>query len=110
MAKDDIFRIIYIILKELYEHKKDGTKTPVEDISPTRFDINEGYWISIIAELCNNGYITGVKCRETKTGKAISGLDEIDITLKGIEYLQDNSMMRKVCNALKNIKDIAPGL
>lgn len=31
MAKDDIFRIIYIILKELYENKKDGKRTPKEN-------------------------------------------------------------------------------
>ena len=110
MAKDDIFRIIYIILKELYEHKKDGTRTPIEDIGPTRLQITDGYWLSIIVELCDNGYITGVKIRETKTGKAISGLDGIDITLKGIEYLQENSMMQKVYIALKEIKDIATGL
>lgn len=107
MARDDIFRVIYIILKELYEHKKDGTRTPKEDISAERLQINEAYWLSIIAELLENGYITGVKIRETKTGRAISGLDEIDVTLKGIEYLQENSMMKKVFNALKDIKDIA---
>ena len=32
------------------------------------------------------------------------------ITMKGIEYLQENSKMKKVCEALKTIKDIAPGL
>ena len=110
MPKDDIFRLIYIILKELYENKKCGTRTPIADIGPERLKIPDGYWISIIAELCDNGYITGVKFRETKTGKAVSGLDEIDISLKGVESLQENSMMKKVYNALKGIKDIAPGL
>lgn len=110
MDKDDIFRIIYIILKELYENKKAGTRTPLEDIGPSRFQITDGYWISIISELSTNCYITGVKFRETKTGKVVNGLEDIDITLKGIEYLQENSMMRKVYDALKGIKDIAPGL
>ena len=110
MAKDDIFRIIYVILKELYEHKKDGTRTPREDIGPARFQITDGYWLSIVAELCDNGYISGVKIRETKTGKVLFGLEEIDITLKGVEFLQENSMMKKVYNTLKDLKDIAPGL
>ncbi len=110
MAKDDIFRIIYTILKELYEHRKDGTRTPQEDISPERFQITSGYWVTIICELVDNGYISGVKYRVTKTGNAISGLDEIDITLKGVEYLQENSMMKKVFEFLKGVKDIAPGV
>ncbi|MDY5558620.1 MAG: hypothetical protein SPG04_03585 [Candidatus Heritagella sp.] len=39
MPKDDIFRLIYTILKELYEHKKEGTQTPLEDIGPDRLCI-----------------------------------------------------------------------
>ncbi|MEG1426061.1 MAG: YjcQ family protein [Oscillospiraceae bacterium] len=110
MAKDDIFRIIYTILKELYAHRKDGTQVPREDISPERFQIADSYWISIICELSDNGYISGVKCRETKTGKVVSGIDDMDVTLKGIEYLQDNSEMKRVHNLLKGIKDIMPGI
>ena len=110
MAKDDIFRIIYIILKELYENKKDGKRTPKEYISAERFNIPDSYWLDIISELIKNEYIKGVKVFHTKTGRLISGIEEIDITLKGIEYLQENSMMKKVYNFLKDVKDIAPGL
>lgn len=110
MAKDDIFRIIYVILKELYEHKKDGTKTPKEDIGPERFGITAGYWLSIIDELCDNGYIKGVSVKETKTGKLLLGIEDADITLLGVEFLQENNMMKKVFHTLKDIKDIAPGL
>lgn len=110
MPKDDIFRIIYTILKELYEHKKEGTKTPKEDIGPERFQITDGYWVDIICELADNSYISGVGYRRTKTGRSLYGLDDIGITLKGIEYLEDNSMMKKVYNFLKGVKDIAPGI
>lgn len=110
MAKDDIFRIIYTILKELYEHKKRGTQTPQEDISPERLQIISGYWVAIICELVDNRYISGVQYMETKTGRVVSGLDKIDITLKGIEYLEENSMMKKVYTFLKGVKDIAPGV
>ena len=110
MPKDDIFRLIYTILKELYEHKKEGTQTPLEDIGPERLCIPVPYWVSIICDLIDEAYISGAKYRKTKTGKALTGLDDIEITLKGVEYLQENSMMKKVCAALNGIKDIAPGL
>lgn len=32
------------------------------------------------------------------------------ITLKGLEYLNDNTFMKKAANALKGIKDVIPGL
>lgn len=110
MPRDDIFRLIYTILKELYEHKKDGTQTPIEDIGPERLCIPAEYWVSIICDLIDEGYISGVQYRETKTGKALTGLSDIKITLKGAENLQENSMMKKAYAALKGIKDIAPGL
>ena len=110
MPKDDIFRLIYTILKELYEHKQEGTQTPLEDIGPERLCIPVQYWVSIICDLIDEAYISGAKYRKTKTGKVMTGVDDIEITLKGVEYLHENSMMKKVCAALKGIKDIAPGL
>lgn len=110
MAKDDYFKIVYVILKELYECKKAGEKIELINISAERFQINSGYLFNIIAELLENGYVKGPVIRTTKTGMAVSCMEDIDITMKGIEYLQENSMMKKVTEVLKNIKDIAPGL
>lgn len=110
MAKDDIFRIIYVILKELYENKKDGKRTPIGNISAERFNIPYSYWLDIISELSENEYVSGVKIVQTKTGRIICGLEDMDITLKGIEYLEENSMMKKVYNFLKDVKDLAPNI
>ena len=110
MAKDDIFKIIYILLTELYESKKQGCKVNLQDISPERFGINASYFMDILCELLQEGYIKGLKVRESKTGRIVSGMSDIDITLKGIEYLQDNSQMKKVFNILKEVKDWMPGL
>ena len=48
MPKDDIFRLIYTILKELYEHKKEGTQTPLEDIGPERLCAPDGDRKSVV--------------------------------------------------------------
>lgn len=112
MAKDDFFRIVYCILSELYACKRQGCKVNPQDIGPRRFDINEGYFFEILAELLEAGYIKGIKMRKTKGtgGYCVGGLADIDITMKGIEYLQDNSKMKKVYEALKEVKDWIPGL
>lgn len=44
------------------------------------------------------------------TGATRINASDVRITLKGLEYLQENSMMKKVYNAVKGIKDITPGL
>ena len=56
------------------------------------------------------GYIKGVAIAETIGGDVIVDADSIRITLKGLEYLQENGIMRKLYNVAKGIKDIAPTL
>ena len=110
MAKDDYFKIVYVILTELYGCRKVGERVHFEDIGAERLQVNEGYLLSIFSELLENGYIKGPVIRKTKTGMAVSDMEDIDITMKGIEYLQENSMMKKVMEALKDVKDIIPGV
>lgn len=55
------------------------------------------------------GYIKGVSMKRDITGATRINASDVRITLKGLEYLQENSMMKKVYNAVKGIKDITPG-
>ena len=110
MAKDDMFRIIYCILKELYECMKQGVGVKKEDISYERFGVPNSYWIDIIIQMQEKGFISGVKCRMTKGTGRIINYDDISITFEGVEYLEENSMMKKVKETLQNMKDIVPGL
>ena len=54
------------------------------------------------------GYIKGVSFRRNITGETIAAAQNIRITLKGLEYLQENSIMRKIYNAAKGVVDIIP--
>lgn len=110
MAKDDYFKIVYVVLKELYECKRANEKINLSAIAPGRFEAEPGYMLEIFEELIEAGYIKGVIIENTKTGRHITSPEDMTITMKGIEYLQENSKMKKVCEALKTIKDIAPGL
>lgn len=105
MANDDYFRILYVILTELYEVKKQGKKVNLDNISPERFKVAESYWLDIVEEATGKGYIKGALIRKTKTGRMVAGIENMTITMDGIEYLQDNSKMKKVYEALKELKD-----
>lgn len=109
MADNDFFKIVYIILSELYETKKDGEVLHKEFIDYKRFGISFSYYADIISELSENGYIKDALIKHTKTGRILN-IDNISITMKGIEFLEENSKMKQVHNALKELKDWIPGL
>lgn len=102
MAKDDYPVIVYQILSYLYAELKKGNKIDPDRISHENeyFMINEPYWEYIIVNLYKDGLIYGLTIKEAKdvtgvTRISINGLDQCQITPKGIEYLTDNSFMQK---------------
>lgn len=105
----DNFKAVYKILSEL-EKQMDS---PAPDLA--RFDhealkISEVRWTRYIEMMYDCGYIKGVEISEF-VGDDIPFFDcsDIRITLKGLEYLQENAIMRKLYKTAKGIKDIVPG-
>lgn len=49
MPHDDYFRIVFIILKSLYEYKKEHKKFDLDEISAEVLKINEGYRDQILS-------------------------------------------------------------
>lgn len=90
--------------------QKAGNKADLQAISTARLKIPEGHLLDILSDLLDEGYVKGFKILETKTGRCILSLEDIGITMRGIEYLQDNSKMKKVHEALKEVRDWVPGL
>lgn len=56
------------------------------------------------------GYIKGVTLKKDIAGNLNVDAKDIRITLKGLEYLQENTIMRKLYHAAKGIKEVVPGL
>lgn len=115
MAKDDYHVVVYQILSYLYMQLKKGSTVDTLYISSDSpyYRINEKYWEYIIRNLCQDGYIEGVSVKvqhytDGQTEVQIYGLDECQITPKGIEYLSDNSFMNKAKEFFKDAKSIVP--
>ncbi|WP_054777552.1 YjcQ family protein [Lacticaseibacillus saniviri] len=109
MAKDDYFVLMYKLLKRLYDALKQGKTLSDEEFANLSVGINPVYWQYIIMNVSREGYISGIHEIESLSGKTILARD-VQITPKGIEYLFSNSMMERVKNALKDFKDIVPGI
>jgi len=57
--------------------------------------------------LVDNGYVKGVVVIKTLSHESVK-VNNIQITLKGLEYLAENSLMKKAASLAKGISDIAP--
>ena len=108
MPLSDYYKIKYAILKTLFENKEQGRKTKVEMIGNDRFKISESYWIDILDDLLEDKLIKDVKITKCKDTRVISGLEDIEISSAGIDYLHDNTKMQKAYEIFKDLKDIFP--
>ena len=98
MAKDDYFVLAYRILSYLYACFKAGERPDMDCISADVLHIPVGYWF----------YIVGLVF-PASIGSAVSvKVIDLRITQKGIEFLQENSMMKKAAAFLKTIKETVP--
>lgn len=107
----DNFNIIYKILKEL-EKALDYDEFDVSRISHERLGITEQRWEKIMIMLTKSGYVEGIvydQCMEDYGSKLCLPMHPV-ITLKGLEYLADNTLMKKAANVAKGIKEVVPGL
>lgn len=104
----DNFKIVYQILKIL-EVALDYAEMDETVLSAERLDITENRRNAILLMLMESEYIVGVKVAKSMGGTWYD-LRNIRITLKGLEYLNENSTMKKAANLLKGIKDTIPGL
>lgn len=105
----DNFKAVYAILSAL-EKDMDAPKADVSKFDSESLCVSENRWIHYIEMMADVGYIKGVKIATDITGSKRCDCRDIQITLKGLEYLQENSIMRKIYNTAKGIKEVVPGL
>lgn len=112
MAKNDYFSIVYKLLSILYENLKNGENTDLEKVfnNTEAFPINKEYWIAIFEDLIEKGYIKNVAVlRISGDGKKIVPLkDGIRISADGVEYLENNSVMKKAAAVWGTVKEFLP--
>lgn len=107
----DNLRIVYKILKGL-EASLDYEITDVGAISAERLGISYPRWEQVLIMLQDAGYIKGIVCTKTMDDDKMHICEPIQpvITLKGLEYLSENALMKKAANLMKGIKDTIPGM
>lgn len=105
----ETFTDIYKILHGL-ESCMDLEAVNLEMISPETLKISRERWEKYLEMLQDAGYIKGVRISTYISGEKSVNADNIQVTLKGLEYLNENSMMKKAYRTIKGIKDVMPGM
>lgn len=109
MGYMDNFKAVYKILSSL-EAQMDLGEANLDLISPESLGVSRERWNKYLEMMADVGYIKGVAVYRSITGETIVKCDRLQITLKGLEYLQENTIMRKIYNAAKGVKEVLPGL
>ena len=105
----DNFKAVYRILSVL-EKALDYPKFDISQINAERLGVSEQRWARYLEMMSDVGFIKGVTFQESIDDELIVFPEKIRITLKGLEYLQENSIMQRLYKAAKGIKDITPGI
>lgn len=102
---DDNFKCIYKILRAL-EKAMDYPEFELSQIDYNKLEISKERWARYLEMMADIGYIKGIRVYKDITSETVVDNDDIRITLKGLEYLTENSIMQRIYKATKGIKDI----
>lgn len=101
----DNFKAVYKILSHL-EKSMDEEYAYLSACGPEALCVSEQRWIRYLEMMADVEYIKGVRITKDITGTRNADTRDIQITLKGLEYLQENSIMRKIYHATVGIKEL----
>ena len=104
-TKVNNFRVIYKILSHL-ERAMDCEEPDTDFLSAECLGISEQRRLSILEIVAKEGLAEGIDIKRSVSGDCVISLSCPRITLKGLEYLEENSMMKKAARVAKGIAEI----
>ena len=106
----DDFRIIYKILRIL-QNSMDLEEFDRNSISAEALGLSVPKWSRLMAMLLKEGYITGGETwNAMDCGYPRVALSRPELTLKGLDYLEENSLMKKSADLAKGIVGTAANM
>lgn len=109
MAQDDMHVLIYKALAYLYDCMKRGKEPDKAMLSCTGLlfgGIPERYWTSVWIQMLDKGLVKGVSIAHYDEAHVV--IVNPAITLDGVEFMQENTMMRKALKVLQDARSALP--
>ena len=104
---DENYRTIYRMLRTL-ERAMDAEEFDYTSIGAKALGISEPRWGHLIEMLIDEGYVKGIHLERDAGGNIVTSVAYPRITLKGLEYLSENTLMKQANKAAKGIADLIP--
>ena len=103
----DNFKVIYKILRSI-EKQMDCDQIDIAIISADRLKISFNRWEQIMIMLQDDRYIRGLVVEQDMEDGRRHIVEPIhpEITIRGLEYLSENTMMAKAKEALRMVGEI----
>lgn len=101
----DNFKVIYRILRYL-ETAMDFDMVDLDRLSAEELGISENRRVAILEMLVREGYVNGIGVKRSIDGNVTISICGPRITIKGLEYLHENSMMAKAARIAKGIAEV----
>lgn len=103
------FKIIYRILKYL-QSSLDVDEPDFSVIGAEALNMTQAKWSRIMKMLADSGYIDGLIIVDVDNAPYpfVRFSSSTALTLKGMEYLEENSLMKKAAKIAKGVADIIP--
>lgn len=102
---DDFFKAQYKVLKVI-RSSMNYSSPDKEAFTAEALDIPKPLYYNIIENLIDEEYIRNAKFKRFFGDSIVCDISDAKITSKGMEYLENNSTMKKISNILKGIKDV----
>ena len=108
MAQNDMYVVMYKILCYLYDCMKRDVEPDRDAFSHAALGIPERYWTDIVRELHSKHFIRGVTVSPRGQSDFNVIMNRPRVTMEGVEFMQENTMMAKAREFLVDTKSALP--
>lgn len=107
MAQNDMYVVMYKIIAYLYDCMKKGIEPDTNRYSHDALGIPESYWAHIMLELIDHGFVKGFVAMRSYSPAVITPSNP-SVTMEGVAFAQENTMMAKAKAFLQDAKAAIP--
>ena len=101
----DNFRVIYKILRYL-EAAMDYDEIDPDRLSAESLGISKNRRSALLEMLVREEYVDGIGAKRSADGAVTISVSSPRLTIKGLEYLHENSVMREMAAVAKGIVEV----
>lgn len=105
MAHDDMYVVMYKVIAYIYACMRKGEEPDADMYSAEALGVPEPYWNCVMNELVSHGFVAGIAVMSTPYGFVVDRRRP-RVTMEGVAFLEENSMMGKAKAFLKEAKDV----